>query len=351
MVNLPRHIYDFLFNHLDAKFAQRPKKAMRGINADREQTRVNLGTYFPRSYIEIYNIFYELFENVPEISRMIRSKKKIRILALGSGAGGSMAGLLQSMTKYMHGCDIKVYCVEGNENAHKYLLKTARLLRRHHNLADDSFQIYKFTFAEQAQNFTKQLNSLLTKWNTEFDIVISWKFLSEFYNGDFNKAKGAYRGLLETVSKFMTPAGICALLDLTMKNAGRNEWIPTVMASEIQEYVTQHDAKLGFLLPLSCASWGRSCFAKSCYTQKIFQVRHPACRDRIDKSKVSYKVLVSQKKLKDDILNGQLRSNGYRVATICGKNGQRIKYCENGHIVNNIEKNYPDGFSLHSGRY
>ena len=53
---------------------------------------------------------------------MIRSKKEIRILDLGSGAGGSMAGLLQSIAKYTHGCDIKVYCVEGNENAHEYLV-------------------------------------------------------------------------------------------------------------------------------------------------------------------------------------------------------------------------------------
>ena len=71
------------------------------MDNNEQQSQRYLGTYFPRSFVESYNIFYRLF-NQEEIYKNFIGKKKINILNIGSGSGGDLFGLIEAMKDFFH---------------------------------------------------------------------------------------------------------------------------------------------------------------------------------------------------------------------------------------------------------
>ena len=86
---------------------------------------------FPKSYVESYNIYSDLF-NQNEIFEIYDHLEEINILSLATGSGGDVFGLIQALETYFIGKKINVFSVEGNQDA---LKNQENLFKKHIELS------------------------------------------------------------------------------------------------------------------------------------------------------------------------------------------------------------------------
>ncbi len=61
MLNINPYLERFIFDELKAQYDPDPIAALHNLDNNEQQSQRYLGTYFPRSFVESYNIFYRLF--------------------------------------------------------------------------------------------------------------------------------------------------------------------------------------------------------------------------------------------------------------------------------------------------
>lgn len=112
-MRLPDWLDKYLFETIQARFHP-VYSNMTVIDWNKEQIRDYLGTYFPRSYVESYTIFFRYLAS----SSKLMDTTDISILDFGSGTGGELFGLFQALKeKRPNITQIKVRVIEGNANA------------------------------------------------------------------------------------------------------------------------------------------------------------------------------------------------------------------------------------------
>lgn len=131
---LPLWLDKYLFEELGANYAPEHTRYEYNLDLDENELKVYLGTYFPRSYAEIFCIFDNVFQN-KSICQVYKNKKDINIFDFCCGTGGELIGLLSALDKYFHDeKNINIIVCDGNEKALNYLHKIidkANILSRH----------------------------------------------------------------------------------------------------------------------------------------------------------------------------------------------------------------------------
>lgn len=94
-ITLPKWLDDYIFKELGAKYC-RSNSDMTVIDWDKKDVLNYLGTYFPRSYAEVYCIFNNYFERDENI---FSNKEEISIFDFGCGTGGEIVGLITIINK------------------------------------------------------------------------------------------------------------------------------------------------------------------------------------------------------------------------------------------------------------
>jgi hypothetical protein len=293
-----------------------------------------LGTYFPRSFLESRFIFASLLNN-GEIFQRISEKPRFRILDLGGGTGGNLLGLLDTLAQCSFRKPIEIVAVDGNEKA----LATLHQVLEHSGYARClnivNVENKKVRFGTHLAQFSTGMTQLCAELEGEFDVIMSWKFLNELYRRTFAQALGTYRVAMQCLENKLSANGVCVFLDLCDQIDGSGQWIPTIFARELIQYVQQPSSKLSCLLPLSCALWGLVCQATNCYTQKIFSIEHSQARN--DVTKVCFRVLGS-KELTRRVMANLAEQDGYSISPTGGG-----KSCWRGIIKDaTVQLNLPD---------
>jgi len=98
-LTFPSKLDDFIIEELGGYDKHDFDKAAENINADVDRQKRNVGTYFPRSFIEVYAIFLDLMHN-EYLKTLFKTKEEIFILDVGSGTGGNILGLLWFMNEF-----------------------------------------------------------------------------------------------------------------------------------------------------------------------------------------------------------------------------------------------------------
>lgn len=110
-LKFPSELKDFIFKELKGRYCPNPKKAPENRDGDSDKQKINMGTYFPRSFLEVHRIFEDLINN-EHIKNIFENKEEFFILDIGSGTGGNLIGLLWFMKYHVQDFENKkIYVV------------------------------------------------------------------------------------------------------------------------------------------------------------------------------------------------------------------------------------------------
>ena len=320
---LPNEIDQYIFGELEGVYEPDPKKAKHTECSD-EGIRRYLGTYWPRSFVELYKITEDLVSN-QVILEIFKQKKELNILDIGSGTGGSFFGFLWFMKDNysefgFKNIDVKVYAIDGCKEA----------LEKAKDLIDKFFPSVKYHPLEHKftskSDFENKISEILNNCGRKFDIVMCCKFVNEFYRkGKEKENENMYKRITEIVSDFMKEDGLFVLLDVTdpISNGSQKKYISTLMNREIIYYL-RNEGKLNLVIPLSCAFWYKKCTKSNCFTKKEFYVSYSMKKDDSTKvndlTKVSYKIFAFKNKA-EILLQSVIEQDKYKISpkNICEK--------------------------------
>lgn len=282
-IELPDFI-DAQLEKMGAIYLKRRQDARFNFDSSSEDNRVYLGTYFPKTIIESWNIFTELF-SIPILEAAFRQKDCLRILDIGSGTGAAVLGTLMALKSWGQ-CNlpIEITTIDTNEDA---LAKQSEIFNAvRSNFPFDlriSFRHQRLSF--DLDGFICDLQDALGKENSQYDIITCWKCLSEFYNFNFSVAQGIIRNTLLVASRTLVPYGIFVVADVTTTDNGY-EYFSMTLNRESRDYDNLPNARMHTILPLLCSN-EPPCQANSCYTQRRFKVKHQLASHE---TKIAYRV-------------------------------------------------------------
>lgn len=225
-MTLPLWLDHLLFKNLNAKYC-RSNSNMVVIDWDQQDMLTYLGTYFPRSYVEAYQIFSDHFTT--EIKEW-KQRTAISIFGFGSGTGGEIIGLLMAIQDKLP-CvkSVRVFAFDGNDCALRLFEKVLDQVQQHL-----SFQVASRILPFKIDDFY-DLSLLDNLIKEQFDIIVSFKAICEFVTKERFEESNAYTVFFDRFLPKIKTNGIMLLADVTTYNNVSQEWLPTMMDEAIKE--------------------------------------------------------------------------------------------------------------------
>lgn len=308
---LPANIDKTVFEELGGFFESKTNVDVNINNSEKDNKRY-LGTYFPRSWVESFTIMKDIYSH-DHLRKSIQEKEQINILDIGTGTGGNIVGMMDYFRcAGFTSENITFYTLEGNLNA----IEMQRKIFDSYNLNNSTKFILECSLIRftSASSLNKQLEDFLIQKELKFDIISSFKFLSEFYNINYKLAKGIYTSFVSTVQDFLTPQGILIMFDLVCGSMDRTNVRPfttQIMSDELNGYIKLPKSQLNYVLPVCCGKWGYKCKQEQCYIERQFHVHHT--RKESDLSKGCYRVM-TEKNFAAQIINSLPIDNKYQMS-------------------------------------
>jgi hypothetical protein len=303
---IPRHLSDQL-EVMGSFYNPQWRGARLNYGSDHTRNQMYLGTYFPRSVIESWNIFADLL-SIPEIQASLRQKDYIRLLDLGSGTGAAVVGALLALNDWGECDSVEVTSIDINRDA---LLKQEEILDnlRHHISLDYVANCREEVLPFDLENYVPALSGIADQERRGYDLITCWKFLCEFYNVNYASAQGIIRNTISIASNMLAPYGLMVVSDVTTSDNGY-ELFAFTLNREANEHDSSPDATARTVLPLPCGRCSITCRETRCYTQRCFQVRHRLASN--DKTKIAYRVFAPEAFARS-IINSFTQTQAYRV--------------------------------------
>lgn len=274
----------YIFEELGGIYSPAYLDASLNLENDEEKNKRYLGTYFPRTFVEAYYIYNNIFLN-EQIIQVFKDKKEINILIIGSGTGGDLIGLLQVLNNYFIGKKINVYSFDGNKIALRYQRTMIKDLNKFMNNCNNiSVTTYETQFTE-----LKDIKTLLERNSIpkDFDIVQTFKFCNELYNQCTDK--NVFKEIVGIAEEYLLENGVLVLEDITNKNSD-GKFNSVELTNQVREYFKENSKSvLGYIIPKCCGKWHKICNCNSCFTKLEYNVSH-RWADEI--SKITYKLIV-----------------------------------------------------------
>lgn len=190
-------------------------------------------------------------------------------------------------------------------------------------------------FATNLDGFIHDFQAFADEEGRQYDIVLFWKHLSEYYNTNYAQANGIVSQALRIASSLLVPRSVCCILDVTSSD-NQHEFFPSILNREANQFDATAGATLATVLPVPCARNSRKCQRKACFMQRVFAASHRLCQS--ERSKVVCRVL-APKQFAASIVNTFTVHNTYRV------NAQRpYEACGDG-AIGCAQPTSPSGFT------
>ena len=342
ILNINTELEAYIFEELGSMYAIDPEGVKNNLHNDYETCLKYLGTYFPRSYIESYNIFSNLLSNY-HIRDTFKYKDSIDILDFGSGSGGNVFGLIDALENglILDDMKIRIYCVDGNRSMLAILDKIFHKIYKKLNIELTTIE-KEFRGRE---DFETEAENIIRRYQKKYDIITSFKFVSEFYNADYNKNSGMYRAIAEVGYNNLKEKGLIVIEDITtpihnssdLQSISGDSFIPALMKEEIV-FLARKNKSIANILPVTGYFLCDQCTRNECFTQVTYNIKG---RFPQNISKVTYRVLTS-KEFADELFKYIEQKPVYRVSP-----GNSCPYeAYRNHPSGEEPANYPDGFEL-----
>lgn len=285
--SLPDWLDKKIFNGLKAVYAPDYERFEYNLNLNQEELMVYLGTYFPRSYAEMFCIVDNLLQN--NHFKNVLEQNEINILDYGCGTGGEILGLITAIAKYLTFPRINITAVDGNGGS---LLILKDIVE---GIPNRKLQVKLTTLCQTLRSEADLKRFTFEKKKYQF--VLCDKMVCELISNNVLPSN-AYSTIAKTLSSYLHENGLLIILDVTTKDTGTGLFYPQLMNISINDFV-RRDTTIETLLPLSCAC-KEEC-KDLCFMQQTFFVSHSHKSN--DESRVCYRVLC-RRDLKKEIMQG-----------------------------------------------
>lgn len=289
---LPHWLDRKIFNDYQAIYAPGYERYEYNLDLNEEELKVYLGTYFPRSYAEMFCIVDNLLQN--KCLKETLKQDEISVLDCGCGTGGEILGLIAAIGKHLYHAKINITAIDGNDGA-LAILKDLVECNPNKNI-----QVELSTFSQTLGSIEDVEKLAFGKNNYHF--ILCDKMVCELISKEVLPTN-AYAIMAKKLMAFLHENGLLIMLDVTTKDERSGYFYPQLMNHAINDYV--HKSRtIETLLPLSCACYDRC--GDFCFMQQTFSVSHS--RKSNDESRVCYRVLC-RKPLKTAIMQGLETAN------------------------------------------
>ena len=282
---LPHWLDKKIFNDHQAIYAPEHERYEYNLDLNEEELKVYLGTYFPRSYAEMFCIVDNLLQN--KCLKEMLKQDEISVLDCGCGTGGEILGFITAIGKHLTHAKINVTAIDGNDGA---LVILKDLVESNPN---KKVQVELSTLNQTLNNSEDMENLAFGKKN--FHFILCDKVVCELISKEVLPTN-AYAIMAKMLATYLHENGLLIMLDVTTKDEHSGYFYPQLMNSSINDCVRK-SRTIETLLPLSCACYDEC--RDLCFMQQTFSVSHS--RKSNDESRVCYRVLC-KKPLKTTIM-------------------------------------------------
>lgn len=299
-VDFPKWLDKYLFSDLGAKYSPNHSRFEYNLNLNTGEIKVYLGTYFPRSFVEVKSIFEEFSQNSNYLS-LVGERTSVSILDLGCGTGGDIFGLLSFLEPLE---SVKLLAIDGNQIALRFFEKIMAEFKKHSRLKID----YRIgpVFIESEND----LNLVSDVLSDKYDLILSCKAICEMLAKRRIKNK-AYKQTASMLSSKLTDKGIMLIEDVTIKSPATEKFIPYMLNAELNEFVAEND-EFATIYPTACKDKESKCI-NGCFFKKEIRVTHSAKNNDI--SKIIYRI-IGKKPFAENIVVSSKGETEYNSCTI-----------------------------------
>lgn len=314
LLQVPLFVDKLLFDPsgpFNAHYEPDYKKVRENLAADLEHNRLYLGTYFPRSLVESQGIFSNVLTE-DAFAGAFGQKPVLRVLDIGSGTGGNLSGFLLALRDKGYRGRVRISSIDGNEMALGFQEKMIRTLRRRGLPFQVELRQKKCILRGSPDRFKQDLRSCMDS-GLEYDVIMAWKTMGEYYNCFGKESLGICSALMEAVEDRLAPKGLCVILDVCTPVTGR--FLPMILSDEIKDYLRGDSPRMGIVSPKSCALWALECERSNCFQERVVHLSHSHARHDI--SRVCYYVL-APKDYARNFLKGSAMHDVYGISPTQG---------------------------------
>ena len=319
---LPVWIESFLFDTLKARYEPDWRRFSDNLDLSDEDQRKYLGTYFPRSFVELNTIFGNLYKS-GRFQSVYSNLDTIAIFDICSGGGGDLMGTiaacLQNSKRLKTLLITVIEACESSINSLRYFIQECR---KQYPYVTIECKCIRCRILSVNDILAQPINEYFP-----YDIILFDKAGSELFRQGM---KTVYRDICSVLAPLLNLSGVLCLLDITMKDEGTGIFYPQILNDQVNRFISE-DGSFSSILPLSCRFKERECNTP-CYTQQVFSVSHRGRSN--DVSKVAYRLLGHRVFVDDITRHLSPEGNTYVVSAV---NSDTCKQCRGQNIVNAFE--------------
>ena len=325
---LPHWLDKCLFDGMNAIYAPEHSRYEYNLDLNSEELKVYLGTYFPRSYAELFCIADNLFHH-SELKKSVQNKCSIRILDYGCGTGGELIGLLTALAKHISKpLDIEVLACDGSE------LALDALTRIVSHCAENS--CHHIRLKCQKKVIANESDLKVDDIDGRFDFILCDKMACELLSHKVVMSE-VYAKIAATLCPLLSETGFFVFLDVTTKDDSQKFFYPQLMNCELNQFTSRH-SEYATLLPLSCGKNERC--TERCFMQQTFLVSHS--HKSKDESRVCYRV-ITRRQFRDQLLQNISDNLSFVIHPIKYKQDDPSSLCAKGTLG---KDNIIDSFNI-----
>ena len=227
-----------------------------------------LGSYFPKSYVESYTIYTDLFSK-SEYYEILKDKESISILDVGCGTGGNTVGLITSIiVKLPRIKKILIDAFDYCENSLEALKSAINcIIGQFNSTVKIEITTESVHFAPETTEDTISFNDFVAKRKNKYDIILSFKMINELVrNAGFN-INSVYSQFAAALCALLSDVGTFTIEDVSDKV--NDVYLSKPLGASIHNFVTDNQDYI-IISPVPC-SINQNC-RDNCFMQRILKV-------------------------------------------------------------------------------
>ena len=267
-IKLPSWLDDYIFKKLNAKYQPSYTRFSYNLDLNKEECKVYLGTYFPRSFAEGFLTLDSILHD-SSITSTIKSKQVVKMLDFGCGTGGELLGFLHALESQIESnLSVKVIGIDANHHSLRIL---EGILNYYNSRGRNKVEFVVAPCFIETQSDLVTISDII---GSDFDFIITSKAIGEFENKKRIEDNG-YEFFANIFAPLLCKTGIMTIIDVTTKNEKSGLFLPQIMNIGVNTFISKSQGLFKSIAPCSGQSSLGPCKHR-CFYKKDIYVSHSA---------------------------------------------------------------------------